>query len=450
MPTLQHRIAMRDREYERSIAPEYLERLNTLYEAWTASFTLCPLLVVPADRLDFVQDGGRGADRHQDRGRSCAATSWCCSSWFEELDRRTDVLLHNQTVARLRRQRQPWRSIALKRIIETLSAGFEVIARRPWIILLPILLDLFYWLGPQISLQPLVERGLEDAEAWRSRTTRLGRGLGAVARDGRGAPLARLCQLNLFTVVSSLQRALLSLHGAPGSAQPDRQQRPVGRRAGGVRGDQIASGWPLLGARSSLVLVGLLVAVIYHGLIAQQSRRADQPALPRPPIGPLLAACDHLACAIALVLAMIAGPLVIVLLIAGALSPFLVQMLTLLGSTLAFGSPFISCSSRTASCWARSRRCAWWTSMNIVHKNFWVVLILLILIRLIRTGLGLVWPIFTGSIPGMLFAIVANAFVSAGLAAAGLVFFRDCYADWREHLAQALLAQKQAQVDKES
>lgn len=58
VPTLQHRIAMRGREYERSIAPEYLERLNTLYEAWTASFTLCPLLVVPADRLDFVQDGG--------------------------------------------------------------------------------------------------------------------------------------------------------------------------------------------------------------------------------------------------------------------------------------------------------------------------------------------------------------------------------------------------------
>jgi len=58
VPTLQHRIAMRGREYERSIAPEYLERLNALYEEWIASFKLCPLLVVPADRLDFVQDGG--------------------------------------------------------------------------------------------------------------------------------------------------------------------------------------------------------------------------------------------------------------------------------------------------------------------------------------------------------------------------------------------------------
>ena len=58
VPTLLHRIAMRGREYERSISPAYLERLNALYEEWTASFTLCPLLMVPADRLDFVQDGG--------------------------------------------------------------------------------------------------------------------------------------------------------------------------------------------------------------------------------------------------------------------------------------------------------------------------------------------------------------------------------------------------------
>lgn len=54
VPTLLHRIAMRGREYERQISPEYLERLNRLYEEWVSNFTLCPMLTVPADELDFV------------------------------------------------------------------------------------------------------------------------------------------------------------------------------------------------------------------------------------------------------------------------------------------------------------------------------------------------------------------------------------------------------------
>ncbi len=52
--TLQERIAHRGRAYERQIQPEYLRRLNDLYNAWIESFTLCPILTVPADNLDYV------------------------------------------------------------------------------------------------------------------------------------------------------------------------------------------------------------------------------------------------------------------------------------------------------------------------------------------------------------------------------------------------------------
>ncbi|WP_322808104.1 deoxynucleoside kinase [Thermanaerothrix sp.] len=52
--TLQRRIAQRRRPYEREIPLDYLERLNALYEAWVAGFTLCPVLTVPADDLDYV------------------------------------------------------------------------------------------------------------------------------------------------------------------------------------------------------------------------------------------------------------------------------------------------------------------------------------------------------------------------------------------------------------
>jgi deoxyadenosine/deoxycytidine kinase len=52
--TLTQRIEARARDYERQIAPAYLAQLNDLYETWIAGFSLCPVLTVPADALDYV------------------------------------------------------------------------------------------------------------------------------------------------------------------------------------------------------------------------------------------------------------------------------------------------------------------------------------------------------------------------------------------------------------
>jgi len=56
VPTLLERIRLRDRDFERGISPEYLEQLNALYEEWVEGFTLCPVLTVPTDDLNIVQN----------------------------------------------------------------------------------------------------------------------------------------------------------------------------------------------------------------------------------------------------------------------------------------------------------------------------------------------------------------------------------------------------------
>ncbi|MBM3150590.1 MAG: deoxynucleoside kinase [Chloroflexi bacterium] len=58
VPTLLRRIASRGRDYERSIPPDYLSSLNALYENWISNFTLCPVLTVPADDIDYVAHTG--------------------------------------------------------------------------------------------------------------------------------------------------------------------------------------------------------------------------------------------------------------------------------------------------------------------------------------------------------------------------------------------------------
>lgn len=54
--TLGERIRLRGRDYEQQIDPAYLEQLNILYEEWIEGFSLCPVLTVPSDELDFVRN----------------------------------------------------------------------------------------------------------------------------------------------------------------------------------------------------------------------------------------------------------------------------------------------------------------------------------------------------------------------------------------------------------
>ena len=55
IPTLLERIRRRGRDFEQEVSPLYLQQLNELYNAWIDDFTLCPVLVLPADDLDFVR-----------------------------------------------------------------------------------------------------------------------------------------------------------------------------------------------------------------------------------------------------------------------------------------------------------------------------------------------------------------------------------------------------------
>jgi deoxyadenosine/deoxycytidine kinase len=58
VPVLQRRIASRGRDFESQIDDQYLEQLNQLYENWIDGFSLCPVLTVPTDQMDFVAHNG--------------------------------------------------------------------------------------------------------------------------------------------------------------------------------------------------------------------------------------------------------------------------------------------------------------------------------------------------------------------------------------------------------
>ncbi len=56
LPTLKRHIAQRGRSFEANMDEGYLSRLNDLYERWIEDYTLSPVVVVPGDDLDFVNE----------------------------------------------------------------------------------------------------------------------------------------------------------------------------------------------------------------------------------------------------------------------------------------------------------------------------------------------------------------------------------------------------------
>src|SRR4029450_13882959 len=59
---LVRRIRKRDRDFERGITPEYLERLTEAFRSFFHHYTEAPLLVINCSEIDFVEHGGDLAD----------------------------------------------------------------------------------------------------------------------------------------------------------------------------------------------------------------------------------------------------------------------------------------------------------------------------------------------------------------------------------------------------
>jgi deoxyadenosine/deoxycytidine kinase len=59
---LLRRLRKRDREYERRIGPEYMEKLTEAFRAYFHRYSEAPLLVVNCSDIDFVEHGGDLAD----------------------------------------------------------------------------------------------------------------------------------------------------------------------------------------------------------------------------------------------------------------------------------------------------------------------------------------------------------------------------------------------------
>lgn len=340
-------------------------------------------------------------------------------------------------------------------VISSLSRGFEAITRRIWLIFIPVLLDLYLWMGPRLSIYPLVRGSLSllvpPSNASPEEILALAETKGLLEQASqnfnafslfviRKLSMPSLLSPNpwLETLGMMLNISSLVTFQAPEASFLNRPLPVI----------EVQSVPVFLGLFLLLSLVGLLIGCWYLGLIAQEIGH-NQVNIPYV----LRRVWIWWARVVLTALLMVMGlltlgiPLLILVALVSVLNRNLAQLL----------GNFFFVSSIWAGIWLyiylfffvnalilndTGILRALWNSFSVVRRNFWSTIGLMLVMGLIGAGFAIIWRRLSINWWGTLFAIIGNAYIGSGLAATSLTFYHEKYVTWQEGLA------KQAEVDR--
>lgn len=300
------------------------------------------------------------------------------------------------------------KTVRLPSLVDTLNGGFQAVHRCLWVLLIPLALDLLYWLGPRLSFQSLWDQLLAFVRATNpDQVAQLEQQLG-------GSLLIPDVPINLsFGGLPPFINLLTPFITAP--------QPPIVPPIW-----HIGSVSALLGA-GVLVSLGSLIATWLYLLPLSRIVRGKDDGQRGPQRW--TRSLVKLLC-VALILVgialMISVPLFAVASVISLLSPVIGQMLILLVWVLLLWLAFTSSYSFDAIMVSDAGPVrALLSSLFIVQRSFWSAAGLLLLSFVIVRGLHIVWQQIATSEVGLLIAMIGSAYITSGLAAAHLVFYRD-------------------------
>lgn len=313
-------------------------------------------------------------------------------------------------------------------VIDALSAGFRIVGRRLWLILIPVALDLYLWLGPKISIAPLLER---FEAVLMSQAPAVLSGSDAQALDVSRDMLTEMGRsFNLFSVLVN------SLLGVPSLMAVS----PEGLPMAGSDVLEVSSGFTAFGLFILFLLCSVWIASLYLGLIAQQvcEGHVNLLALARNVwslwarivgLGLLLIALFVAfflpLSLISALFALVSQGLAVMMIGVFTLFAFSVAAIVMLYLYYSIGAMLIN----NAGILAAVRN-----SIVVVRQNLWSTIGLILLTMIIGTGLSLIWQQLTFASWGVIVGILGNAYIGSSLMAAVLVFYLDRYNRWQESL----------------
>jgi hypothetical protein len=297
-------------------------------------------------------------------------------------------------------------------IIDSLSTGFSAVAQKPVLLLIPLLLDLFLWLGPRLSINPIVPNLVSRLQGVTGETA----DNSAVLFEQNVSEI--LDSYNLFSALSTWPLGTPSLlagneigTGPLGPPLTIQVQAPV----------------EFLGWLIALVLTGLLVGSVYLGLIARWAG------------GNRTSISSWIRCAwlqwariVAFVSVVLVGmfllsvPFFLTIEIVAMVAAPLASLALLGGIGFGMWGLFhLFFAAHGILLYGMSVRQAISSSVTMVRHYRPTSVGLLLVAVIISLGLNTIWNMPPSESWLRLVAIAGNAFVNTGLAMATFIFYRE-------------------------
>ena len=297
-------------------------------------------------------------------------------------------------------------------VIDSLNAGFSAVARKPSLLLIPLLLDLFLWVGPRLSITPIVA----DLAARLQKITGGTTDSSAALFEQNMSEI--LGSYNMFSALSTWPLGTPSL-----LAGNDLEAGPLGT----LVTIQVQALDELLAWLLSLTLAGLLIGSLYLGFIARWTGGDHIPLRTWARFTWI-----HWARIVALVFVVLLGTFCLsvsfflaVEIIARIFAP-LASLLLVGGIGIAMWGLFhLFFAAHGILLEGLSVPQAIGNSVTLVRQYRFSSVGLLVVAVVISLGLGTIWHIPPTKSWMRLVAIFGNAFINTGLAAATFVFYRE-------------------------
>ena len=325
-------------------------------------------------------------------------------------------------------------------VIDSLQGGFNLVNRHPWLLILPVLIDLLLWRGPRLSLAPLIVRAQDlifnqpDLPA-------------EFAESANLASESLLAFGNNFNLLSLITGAVT---GFPSFLSRFDATSAVATTMPVV---QIESVTTALLYATVFFLTGLLIGSLWLALIVHYLeddlgnwinviRRAGwlwlNATLFLLGIFIVTLAVSGILGIVLTMLALIAGPSALTLVAIMQVFVFMVVIWIGIGLSLT-----ISAIALDGVNVAR----AVWRSINVVGRNLSSTLGLLLIGLVLTEGFARIWLLISSSSWGIPVGIIGTAYIGAALMVATLLFYRGRYQQWQQIRSAMTQARRQGQED---
>ena len=289
-------------------------------------------------------------------------------------------------------------------VIETVGNAFALLNKRPYLVLPPVLLDAFLWLGVRLSLKPLTDtvvRWVQGSPSVDSTTIDQLHSLGK--------------SFNVFELLAVSMPTLVTQIGADTVAGAS--HRTV----------EWPQWWALLPAGFALLLAGLAIGMAYLTLLGYLVRGEGVRIVP---FG--AATMKNVARTYAYYLLLFGLALLILfplVLLSGALLIFgisIVPVITLVVAIAAMWAYVLLYFTQDAIVLSQAGPArAIYLSYNVVRANFWPCIGLIVVSLILQIGTPLALVAFTRTPWSVPFAFILHAYILTGVAVAALLFYRD-------------------------